>query len=163
MKVYLLNPESGAPIKNWWDGNDRWSLDVGEVKAFPEGAAEKLRNVYAFLQVVSLEEYEARLAKLESQSVAKIKVSDEGQLVPKTDEEIEAEKALIAGKKEKIVKEKKMVASAEDAKPDKPNFWELSRGDLINECNKLGIDVKGLGKKGVKVTKEALINLLENA
>ena len=162
-KVYLYNPEDGAPIKNWWDGSDRWNLDVGEVKAFPERAAELLTDVYAFLQKVSLEEYEEKIAKLENEETPKIKVGAEGGFVPKSSQELDQDEASKEKKKAKLKKEKDKVVAAKDAEPENPNLWELSRGDLINECTRKGIEIKGLGKKGVRVTKEQIINLLENA
>ena len=161
-KVYLANPDNGAPIKNWWDGSNRWSLGVGEVKAFPVEAARHLLAVFGFLQEVSVEEFETRIAALDRVEVPKIKVSPEGGLVPKPEVEVQAEVEVLETKKATLKKEKKKVEAAEDAEPEKPDYWELSRGDLINECQKRGIEIKGLGKKGVSVTKEFIINLLEN-
>ena len=54
------------------------------------------------------------------------------------------------------------VKEAKDAEPAKPEYWELNRGALINEVNKRGIEIKGLNTKGVYISKEQLINYLEN-
>lgn len=162
MKRYLLNSEKGAPIKNWYDGSNHWSLDVGEVKAFPEAAADLLVNVYAFLQEVSVEEYEAQLAKLDKVVPMKVKVGDEGGFVPKNENEIKEEKEELEVKKTNVKKAKKKVEEAKDAEPEKPSLWEMTRGALIALAGKKNVEIKGLGKKGVKVTKEQIINLLED-
>ena len=137
-------------------------MKVGEVRAFPVDAGTRLKEVYGFLQEISLEEYESKITALEKEEVPKIKVDSEGKLVPKSSDELKADEGTRKEKISKLEKEKDLAENAEDAEPEKPGYWELSRGDLINECNKRSIDVKGLGKKGVYVSKEQLINLLEN-
>ena len=160
--IYLYNPDSGAPIKNWWDGHNYWNLAIGEVAGFPEATAGLLKKTYGFLVEVSVEEFEARLERLEKHVPLKVKVGDEGGLVPKSEDEIEEEKTKLEEEKKTIKKAKEKVMAAKEAEPATPDLWELSRGDLINECNRRNIEVKGLGKKGIRVTKEQLINLLEN-
>ena len=162
MKKYLYNPNNGAPIKNWFDGSSHWNLDVGEVLAFPKDAGERLLRTYGFLQELSPEEFEVQLAKLEKTEPAKIKVDSDCSLKPKSEEEVEAEKESLEAKKEEVKKLKKKVKEAKDAEPAKPHYYELPRGALINEINKRGIEVPGLGKKSVNVTKDQLINYLEN-
>lgn len=162
MKKYLYNPKSGSSIKNWYDGTNYWNLEVDEVAAFPEGTGEKLQRTYGFLQELSPEEFEVQLAKLEKVEPVKIKVDADGSLQPKSEEEMEEDKKSLEVKKEKVKALKKKVKEAKDAEPAKPKYWELSRGALINEINKREIEVKGLNKKGVNVTKEQLINYLEN-
>lgn len=161
-KIYLYNPESGAPIKNWYDGSNFWKLAVGECAAFPVDVAARLRATYGFLQELSSEEFEIRLGKLEKEEPAKIKVSPEGTLEPKSNEEIAGEKEVIEAKKKEIKTLKEKVTKAKDAEPAKGEYWELPRGALINELKKREIEVKGLGKKGITVSKEQLINLLES-
>ena len=162
MKTHIYNPANGAPIKNWWDGTSRWNLGVDEVAGFPQDVGKRLLETYQFLVEVSVDEFESRLAKLEKEEPTKIKVNPEGQLVPKSEEEVEAEREVIEKKKESVKAAKEKVKKAKDAEPATPNYWELPRGDLIAECDRRNIEVKGLGKKGVYVTKEQLINLLEN-
>src|SRR3990167_9302964 len=106
MKIYLYNPESGAPIKNWSDGSNFWKLGIGEVAGFPEATAKMLKATYGFLQEVSQEDFEAQLAKFEKEEPTKIKVDSDGALVPKTDEDIEGEKEAIEIKKKMIKKTK---------------------------------------------------------
>ena len=60
---------------------------------------------------------------------------------------------------------KEMKSKIEDAKEASevhPEYWELSRGDLINETKRREIEVKGLNKKGSYISKEQLIQYLEN-
>ena len=161
MKKYLFNPDNGAPIKNWFDGTNFWNLNVGEVLAFSEQAANGLLKTYGFLQELSSEEFEVQLAKLDTEP-AKIKVDSDGSLQPKTEEEVKIEKEVLEVKKEKVKKLKKKVKEAKDAEPAKPEYWELPRGALINEVNKRGIEIKGLQTKGVHISKEQLISYLEN-
>ena len=161
-KIYLHNPDNGAKIKNWYDGSNFWSLDVGEVAAFPKGAGEDLARTYGFLRKISLEDFEAELTKLDKTEPTKIKVASDGSLQPKSKEEIDAEKEVLETKKEEVKKLSKKIKEAKDAEPAKPHYYELPRGALINECNKRGIEVKGLNTKGVHVTKDQLINYLEN-
>lgn len=162
MKIYLHNPDNGSKIKGWYDGSNYWKLDVGEVAAFPKGAGEGLVRTYGFLRRLSLEEFEIQLAKLEKEEPAKIKVASDGSLQPKSEEEIKVEKEVIEVKKEEVKKLKKKVKEAKDAEPDKPHYYEMSRGALINEASKRGIEIKGLGVKGVTITKDQVINYLEN-
>ena len=161
MKKYIYNPNNGALIKNWFDGSSFWNLKVGEVSAFPLDVGERLMRTYGFLQELSPEEFEVQLAKLEKEP-AKIKVDSDGSLQPKSDEELKVEKEVLEVKKEKVKELKKKVKEAKDAEPAKPEYHELSRGALINEVNKRGIEVKGLNVKGVWVTKDQLISYLEN-
>lgn len=161
-KIYLYNPERGSPIKNWYDGTSYWKLAVGDTAAFPQEVGRRLKQTYGFLQELSAEEFEVQLAKLAKAEPARIKVSPEGQLVPKSEEELAEEKKQFEVKKEEIKSLKEKMAKAPEAKPDEPAYWELSRGALINELDKRGVEIKGLNKKGVYVTKEQLISLLEN-
>jgi hypothetical protein len=160
MKIYLENPSNGAPIKNWYDGHNYWSLEVGEVMAFPESVGQALRHTYGFLREVSLEEFELQLSKLESIQIPKVKVNESGQLVPKDEEEVAKEKEELEVKKEEVKKAKGKVSKANDAKPSKPSYQDLPRGALIAECNKRGVEIKGFGR-GV-VSKQRIIELLEN-
>lgn len=162
MKIYLYNPENGAPIKNWYDGTNYWKLGIGEVAVFPEAVGYKLKQTYGFLRELNLEEFEAQLAKLEKSEPAKIKVDSDGTLQPKTEEEMVVEKKEVEIKKEAVKSLKKKAKEAKDAEPSYPDYWELNRGSLVNEINKRGIEVKGLNTKGVYVTKEQLISYLEN-
>lgn len=162
MKKYIFNPNNGAAIKNWNDGSSYWNLKVGEVMAFPKDVGEKLLRTYGFLQEFSPEEFEVQLAKLDQTEVPKIKVDSDGALQPKSEEEVKVEKEVLEVKKEKVKELKKKVKEAKDAEPAKPEYHELSRGALINEVNKRGIEVKGLSVKGVWVTKDQLISYLEN-
>ena len=161
MKVYLYNPESGAPIKNWNDGTNRWSLAVGETKAFPLEAGNGLKETYGFLQVVSEQEFDNALDALDKKKLAKIKVDEDGSLVPKEEEELKEEQERTETKKKNLRSLKAKIKDAEDAEPEKPTYWELPRGDLINEVRKRELDVKGLNKKGSFVSKEQLIAYLE--
>ena len=158
MKIYLYNPDSGAPVKNWWDGHNYWSLAVGEVAIFPEAAGRLLKTTYAFLVEVSIEEYEAKLTQLEKAEPKKIKVAPSGEIVPKEADELVADQVILDQEKAATKKVKEKVAKAKEAEPVDPEYWELSRGDLINECHRRAIEIKAPSK----VTKESLINLLEN-
>ena len=162
MKTYIYNPESGAPVKNWFDGHSYWSLEVGEVAAFPERSAEMLKDTYGFLQVISLEEFEARLAKLDKEEVSTVRPNADGQIVPKSEAELEADKKALEAKKKEAKALKSKVEKAKDAEPAQPAYWEMPRGALIAEVAKREIDVKGLGKKGSYISKEQLINYLES-
>ena len=162
MKKYLYNPEDGSVIKNWWDGNSHWSLDVGECAMFPERVGLALKETYGFLQEIDPEEFELRLNKLEKEEVPKVKPNADGQLVPKDEEEVEEDEKVLETKKETAKKVKEKVDKAKDAEPQSPGYWELTRGALIAECNKREIDIKGLHNKGVYISKEQLINLLES-
>ena len=161
MKIYLYNPDSGAPIKNWWDGHNFWSLDVGEVKAFSEGAGQALRHTYGFLQEVSPEEFELKLAKLEREEPSEIKVGPTG-LEQKKPDEIEEEKKEIEKKKTEAKKLKSKLDKAKDAEPEQPHYYERPRGSLLAEVKKRGIEAKVLEDKKSYVTKDTLIQLLEN-
>lgn len=161
-KTYLHNPESGAPIKNWYDGTNFWSLGIGEVAAFPERAAHMLKETYGFLQVLSLDEFEAQLAKLDKEEVATVKPNADGQIVPKSDDELSVDKEVLVKKKKEAKILKAKIEKAKDAEPVKPEYWEMSRGALINEINRREIEVQGLGKKGSYISKESLINYLES-
>lgn len=159
-KKYLYNPKNGSPIKNWYDGTNYWNLEVGEVVAFPKDSGERLLKVYGFLQELSPEEFEIQLAKLEKAEPVKVKVAFDGSLQPKSEEELESDKKELNAKKEQVRELKKKVKGAKDAEPAKPAYWELSRGSLLNEINKRGIELKTA--KGVYITKDQLINYLEN-
>ena len=161
-KQYLYNPESGAPIKNWYDGHNFWNLAVGEVAAFPEKSAQMLQEVYGFLQTISLDEFEAKLVKLDKEEVPTVRPNADGQIVPKDEDELKVDKEVLANKKKEAKALKAKVEKAKDAEPATPNYWELPRGALINEINKRGIEVQGLNKKGSHISKESLINYLEN-
>ena len=159
-KKYLYNPENGANIKKWYDGHSFWKLNVGEVVAFPEAVGERLQDTYAFLQEVNPEDYDAYLAKLDKLEVSKVVVDDVGQAHAKPAEVVEAEEKALK-EKVKVAKEiKDKVKKAKDAEPDKLNYWEMPRGALLNEIDKRGLEVKTA--KGVYVSKEQLISLLEN-
>lgn len=162
MKQYLYNPDSGAPIKNWYDGHNFWNLAVGEVAAFNERTAQMLKETYGFLQVISLDEFEARIAKLDKEEVPTVRPNADGQIVPKSEEELNADKEALEAKKKEAKKLKAKVKEAKDAEPATPAYWEMSRGALIVEVSKREIDVKGLGKKGSYISKEQLINYLES-
>jgi len=157
--IYLYNPKNGAPIKNWNDGQNRWTLDVDEVKAFPEKAAELLSGVYGFLRKLTEDEAETMLEIAQSKKVEQNKVV-EGIIVSKTNEEIAVEEEVIK-KAEKEAKEiVAKIKKAPEAEPSKPKYEELNRGDLISECHKRKIEIKGLGRS--YVSKEHIIQLLEN-
>lgn len=162
MKVFLHNPTNGAPIKNWYDGSERWSLDVGEVKAFPTKAAEALSAVFGFLRVVSEEEYELMLARLEEKekNPPKVKVDASGDLVPKADAEVAAEVEKTKKEIDTVKKVLAKVKKAPDAKGENPPYSEWSRGEVFAEVGKRGLEIKGLGKS--RISKEQLINILEN-
>lgn len=160
MKVFLLNPTNGAPVKNWYDGSNRWSLDVGEVKAFPPAVADKLTEIFGFLQKLSEGEAEAKLAQVEQEEPSQVKVGPLGNLVPKTPLEIAQDEEVLKEKKVAVKKMVEKVKKAKDAEPENPPFEEWSRGELIAEAHKRKIEIKGLGKG--KVTKEQIISLLEN-
>ena len=160
MKQYLYNPENGAPIKKFYDGHNFWKLDVGEVAAFPEAVGERLKHTYAFLQEVNPEDYDNYLAKLEKQEVSKVVVDDVGQAHAKPFEVVEAEEKVLKVKVETAKKIKDKVKKAKDAEPDKLNYWEMPRGALLNELDKREVEVKSA--KGVYISKEQLISLLEN-
>lgn len=159
-RKYLYNPESGAPIKKWYDGTNFWKLDVGEVAAFPEKVGDRLVHTYGFLQEVNPEDYDAYLAKLEKSEVAKVVVDDKGMAHAKPSEIVDAEEKALKVKIETAKKIKDKVKKAKDAEPDKLNYWEMPRGALLNEIDKRGLEVKTA--KGVYVSKEQLISLLEN-
>ena len=160
MKVFLFNPSNGAPIKNWYDGSNRWSLDVDEVKSFPSATADKLVEIYGFLQRLSEGEAETKLAKVEDEKPAQVKVGPLGNLVPKAPEELAQDEEETKEKKVKAKKLVEKVKKAKDAEPENPPYEEWSRGELITEAHKLKIEIKGLGKS--KITKEQLVNLLNN-
>ena len=161
MKIYLYNPSSGAPIKNWYDGSSRWSLEVDEVKAFPSAVADKLCEIYGFLQRVSEQESEQKLAELEAKEPAVVKVAPTGELVPKTEAELVVEKKEIEEKKSVIKKLAAKVKKAPEAEPSNPPYIEWSRGELISEAHKRKVEIKGIGSS--RVSKEQIIALLENA
>ena len=159
-KIYLYNPENGGNIKKWYDGHNFWKLEVGEVAAFPEAVGERLKYTYAFLQEVNPEDYDSYLAKLEKSEVAKVVVDDKGMAHAKPSDIVEAEEKALK-EKVKVAKAIKVkVEKAKDAQPDKLNYWEMPRGALLNEIDKRGLEVKTA--KGVYVSKEQLISLLEN-
>jgi len=160
MKQYVYNPSSGSPVKNWYDGSSRWSLDKDEVKAFPPNVAEKLVEIYGFLQLVSEEEAESKLAQLENSAPSRVKVAPTGELVPKSEDEIKADEDIVKVKKESVKKLVKKVKAAKDAEPENPPYDEWSRGELIAEAHKRKVEIKGLGKN--PVSKEQIIMLLEN-
>lgn len=160
-KVYLYNPENGAPIKNWWDGHNFWTLGVDEVAAFPEDAGNRLKMTYGFLQEVSPEDFELKLAKLNRAEPSNIKVGPNG-LTEKSAEEIEEEKKAIEKEKAVAKKLKVKLDKAKDAEPEKPEYWERPRGSLMAEVKNRGIEAKVLEDKKNYVSKETLIQLLEN-
>lgn len=162
MKVFLYNPDNGSPIKNWYDGNNFWSLPVGECAAFPERAGAMLKATYGFLQNLNPEEFELRLGQLEKEEVDKVKVGPEGGLIPKVEDEMALDKKVLEKKKVKARKTKKALDKAKDAEPEMPNYYKLSRGALIVELQKRKVEIRGLNTKGVWVNKDSLINLLEN-
>jgi len=158
MKKYLYNPKSGAPIKNWYDGSNRWSLGVDEVKAFPLDVAEKLAGVYGFLQVLDEDTAERRLEAIPEPAV--VEVAPTGELVPKSEEKLEVEKKIVEVKKEEVKELIKKVKKATEAKPSNPAYEDWSRGELISECHKRNIEIKGLGKS--VISSKRIISLLEN-
>src|SRR3990167_8101156 len=159
-KKYLYNPSSGAPVKKWFDGTNFWKLDVGEIAAFPEKAGELLAHTYGFLQEVSPDDFDSYLAKLEKEEVSKVVIDTNGQAQAKPVEVVEFEEKKLEEKK-KVAKEVKVkLGKAKDAEPDKLGYWEMPRGALLNELDKREIEVKTA--KGVYVSKEQLISLLEN-
>jgi hypothetical protein len=160
MKLFLYNPENGSSIKKWYDGSSFWKLEVGEMAAFPVAVGERLKETYGFLQVVSPEDFDSYLAKLDKKEVSKVVVDSQGQAQAKPVEVVEKEeKALLEEKK--LAKEmKEKVKKVKDAEPDDLEYWEMSRGSLLNEIDKRGLEVKTA--KGVYVSKEQLISLLEN-
>lgn len=158
-KIYLYNPDNGSPIKKWFDGMNFWKLDIGEIAAFPENSGTRLKTTYGFLQVVSPDEFDAYLAKLDKQVISKVKVGVEG-LEPKPADEVEAEEQVLEIKKKEAKAMKAKIKTAKDAEPDKLNYWEMNRGLLLNEIGRRGLEVKTA--KGVYVSKEQLISLLEN-
>ena len=159
-KKYLYNPTNGAPIKKFFDGHNFWKLDVGEIAAFPEKTGELLKYTYGFLQEVSPDDFDSYLAKLEKEEVSKVVVDTNGQAQAKPVEVVEFEEKKLEEKK-KVAKEVKgKLAKAKDAEPDKLNYWEMPRGALLNEIDKRELEVKTA--KGVYVSKEQLISLLEN-
>ena len=160
MKIYLYNPDNGANIKKWYDGHNFWKLDVGEVAAFPDAVGERLKDTYAFLQEVNPEDYDVYLAKLEKQEVSKVVVDNVGQAHAKPAEVVDAEEKALKAKVEVAKKIKDKVKKAKDAEPDKLDYWEMPRRALLNEIDKRGLEVKTA--KGVYVSKEQLISLLEN-
>ena len=160
-KIYLYNPESGASIKNWWDGHNFWTLGVDEVAVFPEATGNMLKLTYGFLQEVSPEDFELKLAKLEREEPAKIKAGPEG-LTEKLPEEIEEEKKVLNKKKTEAKKLKVKLDKAKNAEPEKPEYWERPRGSLMAEVLKRSIQAKVLEDKKNFVSKETLIQLLEN-
>ena len=159
-KKYLYNPDNGANIKKWFDGTNFWKLEVGEVAAFPDKVGERLKTTYGFLQEVNPEDYDSYLAKLEKQEVSKVVVDNEGMAQAKPVEIVEAEEKVLKEKVKvaKAIKEK--VKKAKDAEPDDLDYWEMPRGALLNELDKREVEVKTA--KGVYVSKEQLISLLEN-
>lgn len=156
MKKYLFNPPHGAPIKNWYDGSERWTLEVDEVKGFPLSVADKMKEIFGFLQEVSEEVLEAYLSKLQ---VSKVKVEGT-EIVPKTEDEIAKEEAEVEVKKEEVKKIKAKVKKAKDAKPEEVNYETWSRGEVFAEVVKRKIEIKGLGKN--RISKENLISMLKN-
>src|SRR3990167_8374969 len=160
MKVFLLNPTNGAAVKNWYDGSNRWSLNVGEVKAFPPAVADKLTEIFGFLQKLSEGEAEAKLAQVEQEEPSQVKVGPLGNLVPKTPLEIAQDEEVLKEKKVAVKKMVEKVKKAKDAEPENPPFEEWSRGELIAEAHKRKIEIKGLGKG--KVSTEHIISLLKN-
>src|SRR3990167_3854222 len=112
-----------------------------------------------FLEV-DPEDYDSYLAKLEKEEVSKVVVDANGQAQAKPVEAVEAEEKALEKKKEVAKEVKAKLAKAKDAEPDKLGYWEMPRGALLNELDKRGVEVKTA--KGVYVTKEQLITLLEN-
>ena len=159
-KKYLYNPGNGANIKKWYDGHNFWKLEVGEVAAFPEAVGERLMYTYAFLQEVNPEDYDNYLAKLEKSEVAKVVVDDKGMAHAKPSDLVDAEEKALKEKVKVAKAIKAKVEKAKDAEPDELHYWEMPRGALLNEIDKRGLEVKTA--KGVYVSKEQLISLLEN-
>jgi len=50
----IKNPEKGAPIKDFLHLKKLYSLGIGEAKAFDDEVADRLLEVYAFLEEVKL-------------------------------------------------------------------------------------------------------------
>ena len=79
-------------------------------------------------------------------------------------EKLEKDKVSLAGLQVEVDKNAGFlggeIKKAKDAEPDELNYWEMPRGALLNELDKRGVEVKTA--KGVYVTKEHLITLLEN-
>lgn len=159
-KIYIYNPPTGSPIKNWYDGSSRWSLDVDEAKSFPESVANNLASTYGFLEVINESEVDSLVARLEEKKVSKLKATPDGEIVPKEEEEVAKEEVELEEKKKTTKKLVARVKKAEVAKPEKPGYDELSRGDLISECHKRKVEIKGLGKS--YISKKQIIMLLEN-
>lgn len=158
MDKFLYNPTK-AEIKNWFDGVNRWSLGPDEVKAFPEEVAHKLVSVYQFLVMLTEAEVDARLAALEAEKVVDVKVEGD-KIVPKSEDEVKADKEKLETKKKVAKTLKTKVSKASKAEPDKVDYHSLSRGDLIALAHSRGVEIKGLGN--VSITKEQVIQLLEN-
>ena len=161
-KVFLYNPQNGSPIKNWYDGSERWSLEIDEVKGFPTQTANALRGVFGFLQEVSEQDSEALLLRLEEKekNPTTVRLDGSGDFVPKPESEIKAELEEIKKKKEVVKKVLAKVKKAPEAKPENPSYDEMNRGEVFAECVKRGIEIKGLGKS--RVSKEQLVALLIN-
>ena len=132
---------------------------MNEVKAFSPAVADKLVEIFGFLQKVSEQESEQLLAKLDVEPVA-VKVAPTGELVPKTEEELAGEKAEIEEKKTAVKKLTAKIKKAPEAEPENPPYKEWSRGELISEAHKRKVEIKGFGKG--YVSKEQIIQLLEN-
>ena len=160
MKIFLFNPTNGAPVKNWYDGSNRWSLDIGEVKSFPPAVADKLAETFGFLQRLSEGDAEAKLAQAEQEEPSQVKVGPLGNLIPKTPTEIAQDEEAVKEKKVSAKKIIEKIKKAKDAEPENPPFEEWSRGELIAEAHKRKIEIKGLGKG--KVSTEHIISLLKN-
>ena len=160
MKIFLFNPTNGAPVKNWYDGSNRWSLDIGEVKSFPPAVADKLAETFGFLQRLSEGDAEAKLAQAEQEEPSQVKVGPLGNLIPKTPTEIAQDEEVVKEKKVSAKKIIEKIKKAKDAEPENPPFEEWSRGELIAEAHKRKIEIKGLGKG--KVSTEHIISLLKN-
>ena len=157
MKVYLYNPKNGAPIKNWFDGSNRWSLDIDEVKAFPPSVADSLSGVFGFLQRLD-ENTAERMLEIPEPTV--VEVAPTGELVPKSEEKLEKEKEVIKVKKAEAKELISKIKKAPEAKPSNPGYEDWSRGELISECHKRNIEIKGLGKSVISAKR--IIALLEN-
>jgi hypothetical protein len=160
-KIYLYNPPDGAPIKNAYDGSERWSLDVGEAKAFPEKAGNYLKNTFEFLQEQAPDDAVAEVKRLEAQVVSEVKAKEDGTgLEPKSPEEKAKDEEKLEEKKEVAKKKAEKIKAAPEAEPENPSYHELKRGELITLCAEREIELKGYGKRNIK--KEELIQLLEN-
>src|SRR3990167_11315562 len=160
MKIFLFNPTNGAPVKNWYDGSNRWSLDIGEVKSFPPAVADKPAETFGFLQRLSEGDAEAKSAQAEQEEPSQVKVGPLGNLIPKTPTEIAQDEEVVKEKKVSAKKIIEKIKKAKDAEPENPPFEEWSRGELIAEAHKRKIEIKGLGKG--KVSTEHIISLLKN-